>query len=227
MAGRGVLYALEDARGEHVRPGDAQVGWGILRPGLLDQVLDVVQAVLQPDRVQHPIVLYLLPRHPFRGYDRPSGAGMDLHQLLDHRDLGDMDGVPQHDRERHIADVVPCLVHRVPEAALLMLAYVMQVREVVQPAYAAQQRLAVAVPEDGLQLQGAVEVVLDGPLVPPGDDDYVPYPGLDRLFHHVLDDRLVYDREHLLGLFLGQREEPHSPSSRRNDRLHGYQHIPS
>src|SRR5438046_999871 len=49
-----------------------------------------------------------------------------------------------------------------------------------------------------LQLDLTVEVVLDGALAPPRDDQDVGDPGPNRLFHHVLDGRLVDDREHLL-----------------------------
>ena len=54
-------------------------------------------------------------------------------------------------------------------------------------------------------------------------------PGRDRLFDHVLDRRLVDDRQHLLGLRLGGRQEPGPQTRRRNHRLghfrHGSSHI--
>jgi hypothetical protein len=59
-----------------------------------------------------------------------------------------------------------------------------------------------------LQLERAVEVVFEGPLAATGDDQDVGDPGPDGLLHHVLDGRFVYQRQHLLRLGLGRREEP-------------------
>ena len=57
--------------------------------------------------------------------------------------------------------------------------------------------------EQVLQLEADVEVVLDGGLAAAGDDDDVLNAGVDRLLHAVLDDGLVHQGQHLLGLRLG------------------------
>ena len=44
-------------------------------------------------------------------------------------------------------------------------------------------------------------------------------PAAHRLLHHVLDGRLVDERQHLLGLGLRGREEPGAESRRRDHRL--------
>ena len=54
-----------------------------------------------------------------------------------------------------------------------------------------------------LQLELAVEVVLDDALVAPGDEDEVLDAGGAGLVHHVLDQGAVDDGEHLLGHRLG------------------------
>ena len=59
-----------------------------------------------------------------------------------------------------------------------------------------------------LQLVGHVEMVLDGLLAAPGDQDDVLDAGVDGFLHHVLDHRLVHQGQHFLGLGLGGREEP-------------------
>ena len=61
-----------------------------------------------------------------------------------------------------------------------------------------------------LELEVAVEVVLEGPLVAAGDDQDVVDAGGDRLLDHVLDRRAVDDRQHLLRLCLGRRQETRS-----------------
>ena len=58
-----------------------------------------------------------------------------------------------------------------------------------------------------LELELAVEMVLDHALVAPGDEDEVLDAGLARLVDHVLDQRPVDDRQHLLRHGLGGRQE--------------------
>ena len=70
-----------------------------------------------------------------------------------------------------------------------------------------------------LQLERAVEVVLDRALAPAGDDEDVVDARPDGLLDHVLDGRLVDDREHLLGLGLRRGEEPRPQPGRGDDRL--------
>ena len=73
--------------------------------------------------------------------------------------------------------------------------------------------------EQLLQLDRAVEVVLDGLLAPAGDDQDVLDPGPHRLLDHVLDGGLVDQRQHLLGLRLGRREEAGAQPGRWDDGL--------
>src|SRR5262249_25958868 len=61
-----------------------------------------------------------------------------------------------------------------------------------------------------LELELAVEMVLDDALVAPGDEDEMLDAGLARLVDHVLDQRPVDHRQHLLRHRLGRRQEPGS-----------------
>ncbi|MBB5793258.1 hypothetical protein HDA41_001222 [Streptomyces caelestis] len=81
----------------------------------------------------------------------------------------------------------------------------------------------VALGREGLlQLEGVVEVVLDGPLVPAGDHQDVVQPRRCRLLDDVLDGRLVDDRQHLLGRRLRGGQEAGTETGGRDDRLaHG------
>ena len=58
-----------------------------------------------------------------------------------------------------------------------------------------------------LKVRAAVEVVLDGPFLAPGDDEDIGDAAGHGLFHDVLDGRRVDDRQHLLGLRLGGGQE--------------------
>ena len=53
------------------------------------------------------------------------------------------------------------------------------------------------------------------------DDGAVDLLGLQRLLDHVLDDRLVEHREHLLGGALGRRQEAGAEAGCGDDSLHG------
>jgi hypothetical protein len=72
--------------------------------------------------------------------------------------------------------------------------------------------VALAFGERVLKLELAVEVVLDDSLVAAGDEDEVLDAGLARLVDHVLDQRPVDHRQHLLRHGLGRRQEPGAQS---------------
>ena len=68
------------------------------------------------------------------------------------------------------------------------------------------QRLAAA-RHRRLELEGDVEMVLDRVLAAAGDEDHLLDAGLERLLDRILDQRLVDDRQHLLGHRLGGGQE--------------------
>ena len=70
-----------------------------------------------------------------------------------------------------------------------------------------------------LELEVAVEVVLERSLAAAGDEQDVLEAGGHGLLDDVLDGRLVDDRQHLLGRRLGGRQEPRAEPGRGDDRL--------
>jgi hypothetical protein len=66
-----------------------------------------------------------------------------------------------------------------------------------------------------VQFEAVVEVVLHRALAAAGDDDDVLDPRRDRLFHAVLDDGLVHQRQHLFGNHLGGRQKARAQSRLR------------
>src|SRR5215813_5635872 len=62
-------------------------------------------------------------------------------------------------------------------------------------------------------------MVFDDSLVAAGDEDEVLDAGLARLIDHVLDQRPVDDRQHLLGHRLGGREEAGAETGNRENRF--------
>jgi hypothetical protein len=62
-------------------------------------------------------------------------------------------------------------------------------------------------------------VIFDGALVLTGDDDDLLDARRRGLFDDVLNDGLIDDGQHLLGLGLGRRQEARAKSRRGNDGL--------
>ena len=139
--------------------------------------------------------------------------------LGQHRGVLVHDVVAQHHRERLVADVLAGDGDGVAEAEGLALAHVVDVGQVGEVEHLGEERVLALGVEVLLELDAAVEVVLDRLLAPPGDDEDVVDARSDRLLDHVLDGRLVDDRQHLLRLRLGGREEPGAQAGGGDDGL--------
>ena len=142
-------------------------------------------------------------------------VGVD--ELADDRSLGDDDVVREDDGEGLVADQLPGHEDGVAEAELLLLAHVADLGQVADVAHATEHLDVAAGLEQVLELVGGVEVVLDGPLLAAGHDDDLLDAGGHRLLDRVLDDRLVDERQHLLRLRLGRRQEAGAPAGGRED----------
>ena len=134
--------------------------------------------------------------------------------------------VGQQQRERLVSDQLARAPHRVAEAERRLLA-----REAggARARQVARQQLEIGVPlplvQRVLELELAVEMVLDDALVAAGDEDEMLDAGLARLVDHVLDQRPVDHRQHFLGHGLGGGQEPGAEAGDREngfaDRFHG------
>ena len=113
--------------------------------------------------------------------------------------------IREDDREGFVADQLLGHEHRVPEAQLLLLTHVADLGHVADLTHLAQHLDIATLLEQVLKLEAVVEVVLDGSLLAAGDDDDLLDPGGHGLLDRVLDDRLIHQRQHLLGLRLGGR----------------------
>ena len=93
------------------------------------------------------------------------------------------------------------------EARRLALAHVMDIGHLGDAAHFLELGLLAALCKVVLELERAVEVVLQAPLAPPGDDKDVRYPDRHSLLDHVLDGRFVNEGQHFLRLGLRSRQE--------------------
>src|SRR5205085_1438910 len=103
----------------------------------------------------------------------------------------------------------------VSEAERLTLADVRDAGELRDGARLPDQPLLAALAQHVLQFERDVEVVLDGGLTAPGDDDDRLDAGQNRLLDDVLDERLINERQHLLRRRLRRRQEARAQARRR------------
>ena len=114
-------------------------------------------------------------------------------RVVDHDVVGEQHG------ERFVADVMPRNRHRVAETERVALADIVNVGEVRCELHFLQQLVLARCLEEVLELEVAVEVLLDCTLRPAGDDQDVGEAGADSFLDDVLDRGPVDDRQHLLG----------------------------
>ncbi len=126
--------------------------------------------------------------------------------------------VRQHHRERLVADDVARAPHRVAEAERRLLAGETHGAGL---GLVARQNLLLGLlaarGERRVELEHAVEMVLDHALVAPGDEDEVLDAGLPGLVDHILDQRLVDDGQHFLRHRLGGGQDAGAEAGDRED----------
>ena len=106
-----------------------------------------------------------------------------------------------------------------PRPERLALAHVVDVGQVGQAADLVELVVLARRLERHLELDRAVEVVLEAALAATGDDEDVVDAGPHGLLDDVLDRRLVDHRQHLLGLRLGGGQEAGAQPGGRDDGL--------
>ena len=131
-----------------------------------------------------------------------------IHHLHHDRRLTIDQVVRQQHRERLVLHHRSCAQHRVSQAQRLDLADIDAV-DVGGGDFAhdAQQLVLAAHRQLGFQLIRLVEMILDRALVASGDEHHVGDARRHRLFHRILDQRLVHDGHHLLRADLGGRQK--------------------
>ena len=139
--------------------------------------------------------------------------------------LGLHQHVGQQQRERLVADQFARAPDRVAEPERRLLAG--EARGAGAGQVARQQLevgLLAALDQRELELELAVEMVLDHALVAAGDEDEMLDAGLARLVDHVLDQRPVDHGQHLLGHRLGGGKEARAEAGDRKNRFADWLH---
>ncbi len=191
--------------------------------GLLHQVVDFEQAAIVASGdglgVEHAVGGDGGALDHLRRQHRASGLVVDFDHLLEARHLGVDDVVGKNDGKGLVADKFFGGQHGMAQAQRFFLADVGNVNHVGDVLNDRQQVGFAALLEHHLQLVADVEVVFDGALAAAGDDDDLIAAGGHRFLDAVLNDGLVDQREHFLGLRLGGREEARAEACCRENRL--------
>ena len=210
----GALQNVEDAAVQYVAPDHRQIARRHVRPGFFDDAVDPRAAPDERIGIDDAIaaglcVGYILHRdHAVAG-----GLGRIRHLLERAGATGSRLTIPdqivrQQHRERLVADDRLRAQHRMTEAQRLRLGHEHRA-DMRRQDIAHQIELFVLAGflQLLLQLVGLVEIIGHRMFVAIGDEHQRVAARFDRLVHRVLDQRLVDDRQHLLGHRLGGREE--------------------
>ena len=114
--------------------------------------------------------------------------------------------------------------HRVAQTERLALSDVREVDHVRDLADLLELLFLAARFEKAFELDRDVEVILDRVLAAAGDQEDVVDARRDRFLDAVLDDRLVHQRQHFLGLRFGGREETRAESGGGEDSFSDGRH---
>jgi hypothetical protein len=132
----------------------------------------------------------------------------------DHQIIGEQD------RERLVADEMASAPDRMAEAKRSLLPGIGDLAggrdrglELVE------QFVLAALAQGRLDLEGGVEMILDRVLGAPGHEIELVDAGGLGLFHRILDQRLVDDRQHLFRHRLGRRQKAGAEPRHREHRL--------
>src|SRR5581483_5120458 len=219
LARRHLLEGVEDLGREDIPAHDRQVGRGLLGRRLLHDLLH------PHHRAVDVVGLGAAVEADLRGLDRLEGDDAAPEPLVGQQHLFEYPRALVHDvvAEQHgegfVAHVLAGGRHGMSQPLGLALADVVDVRHLGDLLHLLQLVDLVAGLQVVLQLEGAVEMVLDRALAAAGDDQDVADACPHCLFHHLLDGGLVHQREHLLGLCLRRREEARTQAGGRDDRL--------
>lgn len=207
LVGLGAGEAVEDARREKIPPDDREIARGLVYRRFFDQLADAHFPGRDLVTRNNAVLVDLALGDGLDSKDAGSVLFVSLDHGLGRGETGIGDIVAEEDRERLGADMVAGLEDGVTESEGLALPDIMDVGEVGDRADLLELVRPALRPEEILELERLVEMVLDGPLAPSGDYEYVPESGGDSFLDDVLDCGFVHNREHLLGLGLGRGEE--------------------
>ncbi len=197
---------MENPRAQDIAADHGQIGRGVHGTGLLHYGTDRTRFFTIG--LDDAVLARVLARHFVHTEHRALVLLVHLRHLPEHRRLAVDQVIGQDYGERLVVDHRLGAQHRVSQAQRLRLADVDAVDVLGDDAlHQFEQVQFAARREFGFHLVGLVEMVLDAALVAAGDEYHVGDARCHRLFHRVLNQRLVDHRHHFLRAGLGRRQE--------------------
>ena len=209
-AGGRIGQAIKNGGREDVAADDSEVGRGIFGLRFLDHVLDLEQAAVES--IGGPGIEDAIGRNHFsfddlRGNHRALFLLEDIchlfksgHGIVNHV-IGEEHG------ERLVADEFAGHEHGVSQTQRLFLADIGDMHHVGNGPHNGQQLRLLAGFEHVFEFITDIEMVFDGLLAASGDDDDLVAAGGHGFFDAILNDGLVHQGEHFLGLGFGGGQE--------------------
>src|SRR5471032_1561388 len=198
----------------------------LCRRRLLDQAAYGGEAPVIGADIEDAIARRVLARYIHDGDDIAAGRGIDVDHLLEAGHLAEDEIVGEQDGEGLVADEIAGAPHGVTEAERLLLARVADLTGFRQPGVKrVELGLLPAAGERRFELEGMIEMILEGGLRAASDEDELLDPGGACLLDGMLDQRLVDHRQHLLRDRLGRRQKARpQPTNGKNGLAYGFSH---
>ena len=129
------------------------------------------------------------------------------------------DRIAQRDDERIVTNEVPRAPDRMPQSARPILSRVIEV-DVPRLEFKLRELIFLtALPQRADQFRIFIKMVLDTALALAGNEENLLHVAASQFLDNILNDRLLTDRQHLLRLALGRRQQPRPQPRHRNNRL--------
>ena len=180
----------------------------LLRRGLYHHALRADQRSVLRDRVENPVALGVRSRHVHDGDQVAADFLSRLHHLLEAGRASQDQIIREQHRERLVSHEIARAPDGMAKAERTLLARVGELAWLRHPAVDRDdlRRLA-ALAQRRLELVGMIEMVLERGFAAPGHENELLDARRLRLFHRILDQRLVHHRQHFLRHRLGRRQE--------------------
>ena len=203
---------VENIGREYIPADDRKIGRRVLCGGFFDHLIDSVQTITHRFTGNNTVSADLILRHFHHCHNRAAELVIEFGHLL--KDawplLIDAKVIGKHHAKRLVANQRLSRQNRVAQAFHLALAdhgkntLVNDATNALEILFFRGARNLV------LQLVGNIEMISDGSLPAPRHERAVFHPRRQRLFHSVLKQRFVHDRQHFLSRAFCCGQKPRS-----------------
>ncbi len=188
--------------------------------GLFDHPSRAHQPAVIGDDVEHAVARGVRPRHLDDCREIAAGAPVGLDHLSETGLFTDHQIVGKEHREGLVADQSAGAPDGMAEAERGLLPGIGDLPRFGQPCFELREHVLLApLTQRRLELERAVEMIVDRALAPARDKEELLDTGRLGLLDGVMNERLVDDRQHLFGHGFSRRQKPGAQPGDREDGL--------